>query len=200
MNTAVLSPHEEPIENRHRWTVDDAYRLHDLGFLDGRFEILNGLVVEKMGQKPSHYFVIMRLTHWANQVFGDSFVRVRAPIRIPGPEGIYNEPEPDLAVTREDMTSYSDRHPASADLLLVVEVSDTTLRTDLEFKAGLYARAQIPEYWALDLASRRLHVHRNPQNGVYNSITVHSESESVQPLERVHSAIQIAAFLPSAVS
>ena len=67
-----------------------------------------------------------------------------------------NEPEPDLAVTREDTTVYADRHPGPADLHLVVEVSDTTLRTDLDFKAGLYARAGIPEYWALDLASRRI--------------------------------------------
>ena len=93
-----------------------------------------------------------------------------------------NEPEPDPAVTREDTTVYADRHPGPADLHLVVEVSDTTLRTDLDFKADLYARAGIPEYWALDPASSRLHVHRNPLSGQYESVAILSESDSASPL------------------
>jgi Uma2 family endonuclease len=114
----------------------------------------------------------MKLAQWANQAFGDGFVRVQGPIAIPGEEGVFNEPEPELSVIRQDTTAYNDRHPGPEDLLLVVEVSDTTLRTDLVLKARLYALTGIAEYWAVDLAARRLHRHRDPSNRDYTEVTV----------------------------
>lgn len=191
----LLTPEEETYPNRYRWTVEDCYRLRDLGFLDGKFEVLDGEVVEKMGQNPPHYFAITRFAQWANGAFGDDRVRVQGPIALGQPDSVYSEPEPDLTVTREPTTAYALRHPKPADIELVVEVSDTTLRTDLLVKARLYARAGIPEYWALDLNGRCLHVHRNPSSGQYQSIEVIGEHASVSPAGRTDSALQIDSLL-----
>jgi Uma2 family endonuclease len=86
------------------------------------------------------------------------------------------------------------------DLQLVIEVSDSTLVYDLTVKSGLYARAGIPEYWVLDLKSRRMMVHRTPQAGHYQSILVYSEFESVSPLAAPQAAVRITDVLFSQVS
>ena len=200
MSSALLLPDEEMIQGRRRFSVDEWYQMRDLGLLDGRFEILDGAAIEKRGQKPAHYFALMQLSHWAAKVFGIGLVRTQGPISIPVPEGLYNEPEPDLAVTREDTTAYADRHPGPEDLALVVEVSDTTLRTDLIVKARLYARAGIPEYWTVDLAARQLHAHRNPVNGEYTEAIVYNESDSAVPYSRPDAGLLVREVLPAVPS
>jgi len=115
----------------------------EAGRLVGRYEILDGEIVNKTGQKPTHYISVSLLTQWANRAVGDPFVCVQGPIALPAPDDEYSEPEPDVAITHESTTAYADHHPGPEDLLLVVEVSDTTLRSDLLVKARLYARAGI---------------------------------------------------------
>jgi len=168
------------------------------GRLVGRYEILDGEIVNKMGQKPTHYLSISLLTQWANRAFGDPFVRVQGPIALPAPDDEYSEPEPDVAVTYEPTTAYADRHPGPEDLLLVVEVSDTTLRSDLLVKARLYARAGIAEYWALDLNARQLYIHRTPAHGEYAVVSIHAETETVSPATRPDAPTVIANLLPPA--
>jgi Uma2 family endonuclease len=115
---------------------------------------------------------------------------------LPGIDGIYNEPEPDAAVTRGPENAYNGRHPGPDDLLLVVEISDTTVRTDLIVKARLYARAGIAEYWALDLNARQFHIHREPANGEYTAVTVHAETETVAFASRPEAPVAMADLLP----
>jgi Uma2 family endonuclease len=193
--SGLLTPDEETYPNRYRWTVEACYRLRDLGFLDGRFEVLDGEVVEKMGRKPPHRMAIVLLAEWLASVFGARLVQTEGPVALEQPDSVYSEPEPDVAVTREPTTAYSQRHPGPDDVELVVEVSDTTLRTDLLVKARLYARAGIPEYWALDLNSRCLHVHRDPSDGEYRSIEVLGEHDSVSPAGRPESSLRIDSLL-----
>jgi len=196
MSHTLIAPEYELFPNRYRWTVAECSRMAEEGRLVGRYELLDGEVVSKMGQKPTHYLAISLLTQWANRTFGDRFVRVQGPIALPGPDGDYSEPEPDLAVTRESTTAYSDHHPRPEDLLLVVEVSDATLRTDLIVKARLYARAGIAEYWTLDLNARQLHIHRQPVEGEYTAVTIHAEAETVALAARPDAPIAFADLLP----
>jgi Uma2 family endonuclease len=77
---------------------------------------------------------------------------------------------------------FLDANPRPADLRLVVEISGSTLGFDLTTKAELYARAGIVEYWVVDVAARRLIVHRDPRQGLYRSVTAYSEEETVTPL------------------
>lgn len=199
MYSTLLAPEEESYPNRYRWTVEACYKLAEMGFLEGKFEILDGEVITKMGQKPPHAITLTRLMRVLVTLFGAEFLRIQAPITLAAPENTYTEPEPDAAVTRDTENAYTDRHPGPEDLLLVVEVSDTPLRTDTLVKARLYARVGIPEYWVLDLNSRRLHVHRDPVNDTYQTITLHTESESVTTLTRPESAVAVASLLPPVV-
>src|SRR5205085_1939182 len=96
-----------------------------------------------------------------------------------GPDGELSVPEPDLAVLREFKPEYERRHPRADELLLAVEVADTSRRMDLSRKAELYARAGVPEYWVLDVDRRMLHIHRQNDGTQYRLIHVHSEDELV---------------------
>lgn len=196
MSNALLTYEPEMFPNRYHLPVEAYYRLRELGYLEGRFEILDGEVISKKGQNPPHSSTLTRLFRILASLFGADYLRMQSPIMLPDPDGIYNEPEPDAAVTREPENAYNGRHPGPEDLRLVVEISDTTLRTDLMVKARLYARAGIPEYWVLDLNARQLHIHRKPANGEYTAITVHAEAETVAFASRPDAPIALADLLP----
>jgi Uma2 family endonuclease len=98
-----------------------------------------------------------------------------------------SEPEPDLAMVPGEPRDYVPAHPSTAPL--VVEVADSSLRLDRRLKAGLYARARIPDYWIVNLAERALEVHRDPAPAAsneigwaYRSITRLTRPPTVSPL------------------
>lgn len=196
MSNTLFASEPEMFPNRYRLPVEAYHQLQELGFLEGRFEILDGEVISKRGQKPAHSSTLTRLLRILAGLFGADYLRMQSPIVLPGMDGLYNEPEPDAAVTKEPENAYNDRHPGSDDLLLVVEISDTTLRTDLVVKARLYARAGIAEYWVLDLNARQLHIHRAPADGEYTAVTVHAEAETVAFASRPEAPIAITDLLP----
>jgi Uma2 family endonuclease len=183
----------EPSPRTKRWTVADYQRLADLGFLPGRYELIEGEILEKMPPNPPHIFALILLAAWLQEVFGKHSVRSQVPLRLPDPK---HQPEPDAAVTREPASAYATRLPEPADLLLVVEVSDSTLEYDTGRKALLYAQAGIIEYWALDLNGRRMVVHRQPTQNGYSSVVSYAEQESVSPLARPEAAVGISQLLP----
>ena len=122
-----------------------------------------------------------------------------APIDVAPEDNPTNEPEPDLIVlTREyaESGAYWSTSPQPTDLDLVIEIADTSLVFDLTTKAALYARAGITEYWILDVASRRLLVHRSPEGGQYASVESYSEQESVAPLAAPDSSFPIRDVFP----
>jgi Uma2 family endonuclease len=198
MSSTLFASEPEMFPNRYRLPVEAYYRLKELGFLEGRFEVLDGEVIDKMGQNPPHSSTLTRLGRILSDRFGADYLRMQSPIVLPGIDGVYNEPEPDAAVTTETEAAYNTHHPGPEDLLLVVEVSDSTLHTDLVVKARLYARAGITEYWVLDLNERKLHVHREASGGEYTSVTIHTESETVSCISRPEDSVAIADLLPPA--
>jgi Uma2 family endonuclease len=197
--STTIAPELESIPNRYRLPVEAYNRLSDLGFLEGRFEVLDGEVISKMGQNPPHRITVVLLVEWLSGVFGARRVQAEGPIALPVPDGIYSEPEPDVVVTREATTAYADRHPGPADVQLIVEVADTTLRTDLLLKSRLYARAGIPEYWVFDLNGRQLHVHRDPAEGEYSSVNILAEDDHIAPISAPQSLASIVDLLPPIV-
>lgn len=197
MSSALIDPDHETFPNRHRWTVEACYRLIELGFLSGKFEVLDGEVIDKMGQKPPHAACLTRLFQILSVLFGAGHVRMQSPIELPGDDGIYTEPEPDAAVTVGAADAYDGHHPRPDDLLLVVEVGDTSLRTDLLVKSRLYAQVGIAEYWCVDLNARKIHVHQRPVDGIYTSVTVHAEPEIVAIGTQVSKQIACADLFPA---
>jgi Uma2 family endonuclease len=191
MSSTLIDPELETFPNRYRWTVDACYRLMELGFLEGRFEVIDGEVINKMGQKPPHSVCLTRLFEILGSIFGANHMRQQSPITLPGDDGVYTEPEPDVAITINPATTYGARHPRADEVLLAVEVSDTTLRTDLGVKSRLYARGSIAEYWVIDVKSRRLHIHRNPVDGQYTAVTVHEDTETVTFVSRQDASVAV---------
>ena len=190
-DTAPLPP------NRIRWTRDQCRAMQDAGILIGRYELVQGEILLKMGQKPAHAYVIRMLTAWLIGVFGALHVQTQLPIHIVGDDAEYNEPEPDCAVLVHPAQEFADHHPTPPELHMVLEVSDTSLGFDLAAKGILYGRAGIPEYWLIDVVGRRLLVFRNPGASGYGSIVAYSETERPAPLASPGNSLAVADLFPS---
>ncbi|MDZ8054469.1 MAG: Uma2 family endonuclease [Aulosira sp. ZfuVER01] len=156
-----------------KWSVDDYHRMIEAGILRGRHvELLAGEIVEMSPETPIHYTTAKRGAKYLEELLSG-----KADVRFDGPITLSNsEPEPDIAIVRLPELTYSDRHPAPADIFWIVEVANTSLKKDLDLKAAIYATAGIPEYWVLDLSTKQMIVFRNPQPGKYTEeYTIASE-------------------------
>ncbi len=112
---------------------------------------------------PIHYTTAKRgAKYLAELLSGLADVRFNDPITLPD-----SEPEPDLAIVRLPESAYTDRHPMPQDIFWLIEVAKTSLKTELEIKAKIYAMAGIPEYWIVDLVAKQVIACRHPKAGNY---------------------------------
>jgi len=152
------------LESPRRLSVDEYHRMIEAGIFaeDERLELLGGVIVAMSPQEDRHAWPIEFLTRLLVRTLGDAF-RVRA--QLPLTLGRNNEPEPDLAVIGVARTK--GRHPETA--ILVIEVSDDSLRKDRTVKAALYARHRIAEYWVVNLEAEVVEVFTEPRprSGAY---------------------------------
>jgi Uma2 family endonuclease len=163
---------------RKRFTRGEVDRMQELGIFDGqRCELIDGELIDKMGQNPPHAQAIRRLFAWLTGLFGPDRLQIQSPIEVKPGDSEWSLPEPDVAILAEAGGEYGKRHPRGDELLLIAEVADTSLRQDLTKKRDLYARASVVEYWVLDLQSRRLVVHRNPGQGEYRETEILNEGD-----------------------
>ncbi len=198
MSAAILpaSPAADSLR-RKRFTRSEVDRMQDLGIFDGqRCELIDGDLIDKMGQNPPHAQAIRNLFLWLIGIFGPGRLQMQLPIEAKPGDSDWSLPEPDLAVLAEAGGDYGKRHPRGDELLLVVEVSDTSLRQDLTTKRDLYARASVGEYWVLDLQSRRLIVHRNPAHGEYRETAILTERDLASCPTRPEQTVAIRNLLP----
>lgn len=165
---------------RRRFTVDEYHRMAEVGLLneDDRVELINGEIVEMTPIGVSHASTVRRLNQLLSQRFsGRAIVDVQNPVR--GWE--YSEPQPDLALLRARPGMYSDAHPGPGDVLVVVEVADTSGRYDREVKLPLYASAGFPEAWLVDLTDQRIEVHRMPTPEGYRDVRILRRGDRFAP-------------------
>jgi Uma2 family endonuclease len=198
MSAALLFPFDTANETlpRKKFTRQEVEHLTAEGFFEGqRYELIDGDLIDKMGQNPLHMVGIQLLFKILARIFGLDFIRGQGSMEASDADRERSVPEPDVAVTAAPMTAYLNRHPRGEECVLVAEVSDTTLRSDLTRKAALYAKAGVREYWVLDLNGRRLVVHRHPHDSAYHSVQFFSESEIVS-LEGRTEIIHVAELLP----
>jgi Uma2 family endonuclease len=164
-------------------SCDEYERMVDAGVFDPRdrrrLEFIRGEIREMSPISPLHADMVDRVADWSFASTGRDKVRVRiqSPIRLPGVESV---PEPDVvwALQRD----YSRRHPGPDDVLLLIEVAESSLQYDLGEKADLYAAAGIRDYWVVDLVARRVVVHRDPADGRYRTLEAFSGEDAVRPL------------------
>lgn len=168
MLVTSLPPHSPPLM---RISCDRYHEMIASGGLreDDRIELIEGYLVTKRSIGSLHSGMVNRLNRLLGRLFGDSaIVTIQNPVTIHE----YSEPEPDVVVAKFREDFYADRHPYPEDILLVIEVADTSLAFDREAKIPLYASCGIPESWLVDLIHHEIHVFRRPDGAKYQETLV----------------------------
>ena len=184
----IAAPLDPP---RKRWTREECEVVVKSGLDLERWELIDGDLISRMSKNRPHSNTDWKVLTWLIQVFGIAYVQHESSINVACDDNATNEPVPDLYVLRRPFTEFNKSNPGPDDLLLVVEVSDSSLAFDLRKKAQLYARAGIIEYWVVEVNRQRLIVHRDPSDGAYKSITEYAGSEQVTPLAAPHIALTV---------
>ena len=151
---------------RRLFTVREFHQMADAGVFreDDRVELLGGEIVEMTPIGRRHAGCVNYLNRAFSDVLGSTFlVSVQNPVTVDE----HSEPQPDVAVLRFRQDFYRDAHPGPADVLLVVEVADTSAEVDRAEKVPLYARAAIPEVWLVDLQADAVDVYGQPSPAGY---------------------------------
>lgn len=144
-----------------RFTPTEYHRLAELGFLseDDRVELIHGQIVQMTAKGTAHEVCTTRLLRELPKLVGDrATLRSQSPIVLP----LDSEPEPDFTIVQNRADDYLSSHPEPADVLLAIEVSDSSLSYDQEVKLPLYAEAGISDYWIFNLVENHLEVYSEP--------------------------------------
>ena len=165
---------------RHRFTVADYHKMAEVGILgeDERVELIEGEIVDLTPIGRRHLATVDRLNDRFVRGLGDEvIVRVQGAIRL----SEHSEPQPDLVLLRRRPDFYATTDATPEDVLLIVEVADTSLAYDREVKVPLYARAGIPEVWLVDLANQRIVVYREPAPDGYHTAAIFQGDDRLSP-------------------
>ena len=166
---------------RHRITVDEYYRMAEVGILppDARVELIEGVIIDMAPIGTDHGGKVTQLNRLLSNAVGDfAYVLPQSAVRLSD----ISEPEPDFALLRPCADFYKKRHPGPEDTFLLIEVSDSSLRYDIEVKAPLFALHGIPEFWVVDLKGRQIRFFRSPKAAKYSDVTSTSEPGIVSPM------------------
>jgi Uma2 family endonuclease len=166
---------------RHRITMDEYYRMAEVGILppDARVELIEGEIIDMAPIGTGHGGAVAQLDRLLQSVVGGrAIVFVQSAIRLSD----ISEPQPDFALVKPRADFYRKKHPGPDDTFLILEVSESSLRYDLQVKAPLYARHGIPEFWVIDLKGRQVRFFRSPESGQYADVTSTGVPSIVAPM------------------
>lgn len=154
-----------------------------------RCELIRGVLRDMSPIGPEHGEMISILDDWSHVVSTRTSFRIRIQSSIGIPE-LGSAPEPDVVWVVSQ--SYSKRRPEPPDVLLLIEVADSSLRYDLGEKAGIYAAAGITDYWVVDIPNVRVHVHRNPSPDGFQSVERFAVGDTIHPLNITDVVLDVA--------
>jgi Uma2 family endonuclease len=163
---------------RHRFSVHEYYQLADADILsrEDRVELIEGEIIDMSPIGIRHIScvdgLVDLLTHLPTR---DWMLRVQSPVRLDE----HSEPQPDIALLKRRSDFYRTSPSTPADVLLVIEVSDSSIGYDRDIKVPPYARAGIPEVWLVDLTTNRIEVYSQPVNGTYQSVLRFNRGETI---------------------
>jgi len=166
--------------HKRRFTADDYRRMGQAGILseDDRVELIGGEVVAMTPISPRHNAAVNRATRAMVIAVGDrAIVQVQGSVRL----DLYHEPQPDVVLLRPQTDYYASRLPGPPDILLVVEIAESSLEYDREVKARIYAEVGIPEFWLADLNASLVSCYSAPQDGSYRTLRQHRRGDSIAP-------------------
>jgi Uma2 family endonuclease len=175
---------------RHPFTVTDYARMRETGILseDDRVELLDGEVRVMSPIGPIHAAIVKRLNSLLNRLLPDTVIlSVQDPIQL----NDFSEPQPDLAILQYRDDFYAQAHPVADDVLLVIEVSDTTVDYDRDEKLPRYAQANIAEAWLIDINNFTVEQYLQPRNGKYlvKKLVERGDIISAQSIAPLHLAV-----------
>lgn len=179
---------------RWRLTVDDYRRMGKAGILheDDRVELIEGDLIEMAAIGTYHFTSVNNLNHEISErATGRYIVSVQNPAR----PSRHSEPQSDLTLLRPRVDKYANGLPGSEDVLLIVEVSDTTVAADRKVKLPLYA-AGVPDAWLVNIPRRSIEVHREPRGGRHQQVTVFRTGERISLLMLPEVSVAVEDILP----
>ena len=188
----VLERLERPAH--HRFDVDEYYKMTEAGILKRgqRVELIDGEIIDLNAIGSPHAAITNRLTRFFARlaVNETALLSVQNPLRLDA----FNESVPDFMVLRPRADDYRTGHPSAADVLLLVEVSDSSLPYDRGPKLALYAKFGVPEVWIVDIAGAAIEIYRKPAEDGY-SMTERRTGGSLSPALLAGADVDVAVLL-----
>lgn len=183
---------------RRLWTVDEFHHMAKAGILheEDRLELIEGDIVTMSPIGVRHMACGNKLTDTFSASFtGKAIISVQNPLAV----SKESEPVPDIVLFKYRDDFYADEMPEISDVLLVVEVADTTIAYDRNVKRPLYARAGIPDYWLVNLVDNVIEIHREPEDDTYTKITTAYRSDSVTAVAFPDTPFAVTDLIPGLV-
>ncbi|HEX5000424.1 MAG TPA: Uma2 family endonuclease [Terriglobia bacterium] len=180
---------------RRRFTTEDYHRMGDAGILRSgdRVELIDGEIVAMSPIGNPHNAAVDRATRAMVRAAGDTaIVRVQGSVLLDR----FNEPQPDIVLLKPRDDFYRERAAGPADIILIVEVADSSLAYDHRLKTRLYADAGIAEYWLGDISGERVFVSAVPRPGAYETVRQLRRGDTVSPSALPSCAISVDDLLP----
>lgn len=164
---------------KHRFTVADVYLMVDHGILpaDQRIELINGEIIDMSPINPPHASSVTKLDRFFSRHLSQDeyIIRVQNPVLLSD----HSLPEADVTIAHYREALLEDEHPQASDIAILIEVADTTYRSDRNTKAPLYAAEGVPVYWIVNLNKRQVEVHTLPEAGKYTQVQVYQDDFAV---------------------
>ncbi len=172
-------------------TAEEFSRMVECGAFDHlnrKIELIRGELREMNPAGPVHDDLIMYLNSWSARSTAPDSIMVTSQTGLDLAE-LESRPEPDLLWLRA--ARYRERHPSAADVKLAIEVSDSSLQSDLREKAALYAEAGIVEYWIVDANASCVHVYRHSKGTEYTDRSLANRGDQISPLAAESAVLEV---------
>ncbi|MHB8575855.1 MAG: Uma2 family endonuclease [Dehalococcoidia bacterium] len=181
---------------QRRFTVDEYYRMAEAGIFrrDEHVELLEGVIFSMCAIGSWHAATVGKSDRWFSRQLGDrAIVRIQNPVQL----GPGSEPEPDVAIVRYRDDDYVSAHPGPGDVYLLIEVADTSIGYDRDWKLPIYAAAGVPEVWIADLNGDRMLTFSDPVAGRYTRAEVVGRGDVLKPGAFPDLTLPVADVLPT---
>ncbi len=184
------------LQNIHLWSVEDYHRMIENGLLthDDRVELLEGIVSNMSPKGVSHVIISRWIAERFREYLGEGAYLLTQDLITLTEQG--SEPEPDITIARGSMFNYTEHHPYPEDILLVIEVADSSLEVDKKIKMPIYAKARIQDYWAVDIKAKEITIYRQPVEDSYQAVQAVTGRDRLSPLAFPEITFQIQDLFP----
>lgn len=176
---------------RRKIRVEEYHRMAESGILgsDEKVELLRGEIIQMSPIGSKHSLTVARINRYFVNLLGESvLVWIQSSIQL----GEFNEPEPDISLLINEEEKYEESLPKPEDVILIIEVADSSLEKDRGFKLPEYAKSGIPQYWIVNLNRREVEVYQDPMESIYRSKKTYEIDESVPFLDKYE--VEVARF------